>query len=577
MDDSPEALAAKRGEPVPGDCWLDVVRMYPPAEWLKASGMVLVDVFEDQNPPIKSIPANELLIMQAWNARVLEDNERLRADIAAPRRTAVKPRLRPDLRFRELLQLWNKENAPRPQSYVKVERATEDLIDYLGDIPVESFTSDMLMDYRDEAKNLPATMPRADRALPFNERLARHAHSGTPRVSPPTLKKRVGSIQSLLSFAHQQRWISQNAGTGVKITGFSRVARGRRSFMPGELAQLFASDLFLRPDRLLDRRTDVSDVTLYWLFLLGLTSGARLEEVGQARVQDVKADGGILYIDIDDLMDAEADPNLPEKSVKTTGSRRIIPIHEHVLTLGFERYVSALKDAVHETRSVSGTDRFGHSEATDGDGCIVVPDFLSDLADGLSRALRQIMRQRGHALNLADRHDRENRGQLQPRHRHGGGRARSRRIAKRGTVPQRQSVLTGQKKHVQYRITAPQPDQPVRDLVDGEGEALAETRCYRFTIKITSLRSRVRHQPHAALQPCRQHGKAARQLFDHPAAYPAIARTQPGELQHGGPLQQRMANTARHRKPARFHGRHFHPRDQSLCQFLRIREARSKS
>ena len=344
MDDSPEALAAKRGEPVPGDCWLDVVRMYPPAEWLQASGMVLADVFEDQDPAIKRIPANDLLIMQAWNARVLEDNERLRADIAAPRRIAVKPRLRPDLRFRELLQLWNKENAPRPQSYVEVERATEDLIDYLGDIPVESFTSDMLMDYRDEAKNLPATMPRADRALPFTERLARHAHSATAPVSLPTLKQRVGSIQALLSFAHQQRWISQNAGTGVKITGFSRVARGRRSFMPGELAQLFASDLFVRPDRLLDRRTDVSDVTLYWLFLLGLTSGARLEEVGQARVQDVKADGGILYIDIDDLMDAEADPNLPEKSVKTTGSRRIIPIHEHVLTLGFERYVSALKD-----------------------------------------------------------------------------------------------------------------------------------------------------------------------------------------------------------------------------------------
>ncbi len=35
----------------------------------------------------------------------------------------------------------------------------------------------------------------------------------------------------------------------------------------------------------------------------------------------------------------------PEKSVKIMGLRRIIPIHEHVLTLGFERYVSALRDA----------------------------------------------------------------------------------------------------------------------------------------------------------------------------------------------------------------------------------------
>lgn len=206
-----------------------------------------------------------------------------------------------------------------------------------------SITSDLLMDYRDEAKRLPASMPREDRALPFRERLARHAASGTPRVSPTTLKKRIGSIQALLSFAHQERWIEQNVGTGIRITGFTRAARGRRSFLPGELGQLFASDLFLRPDLLLTRRTIVGDVTLYWLFLLGLTSGARLEEVGQARVVDVRTDDGILYID--DVADERGDASLPDKSVKTHGSRRIIPIHDHVLALGFGRYVDALRVA----------------------------------------------------------------------------------------------------------------------------------------------------------------------------------------------------------------------------------------
>jgi integrase len=62
-------------------------------------------------------------------------------------------------------------------------------------------------------------------------------------------------------------------------------------------------------------------------------------------VQDVKIDGEIMYVDIDDLMDAGTDSNLPDKSVKTMGSRRIIPIHEHVLALGFGGYVEALRDA----------------------------------------------------------------------------------------------------------------------------------------------------------------------------------------------------------------------------------------
>jgi integrase len=55
-------------------------------------------------------------------------------------------------------------------------------------------------------------------------------------------------------------------------------------------------------------------MTLYWLFLLGLTTGARLGEVGQAMIADVKADGAITYIDIDDYA-AEASGD--GKSIKT--------------------------------------------------------------------------------------------------------------------------------------------------------------------------------------------------------------------------------------------------------------------
>jgi integrase len=315
-------MEAIRGLPLLGDCWLDLVRRCPPGDWLQASRTILDPVFEMVATGAKRVPANELLIMQAWNARLREDNERLRADVDAPRRAGSKPRLRPELRFRELLKLWRDERKPRPQSYAEAERATEDLLDYLGDIAVNSLTSDMLMDYRDEAKRLPASMPRADRALPFRQRISRHAKSGSPYVSPTTLKKRVGAIQALLSFAHHERWIEQNVGTGIRITGFTRAARGRRSFLPGELGQLFSSDLFLRPDLLLRRRTGVCDVTLYWLFLLGLTSGARLEEVGQARVADVRTDDGILYIDIDDVTGEPGGPDLPDKSVKTHGSRR---------------------------------------------------------------------------------------------------------------------------------------------------------------------------------------------------------------------------------------------------------------
>lgn len=103
-----------RGLPLLGDCWLDVVRQCPPGDWLQSSLTVLDPVFEMLGASVKRVPANELLIMQAWNARLRDDNERLRADVDAPRRAGSRPRLRPDLRFRELLKLWRDEKKPRP-------------------------------------------------------------------------------------------------------------------------------------------------------------------------------------------------------------------------------------------------------------------------------------------------------------------------------------------------------------------------------------------------------------------------------------------------------------------------------
>jgi integrase len=101
--------------------------------------------------------------------------------------------------------------------------------------------------------------------------------------------------------------------------------------------------LFVRPAQLLDRKTITSDLTLYWLFVLGCTSGARLEEVGQARVADVKVDADVLYIDIDDAEAHDANAAHQPKRLKNDGSRRVVPIHHHAIALGFEQYVEALR------------------------------------------------------------------------------------------------------------------------------------------------------------------------------------------------------------------------------------------
>jgi integrase len=70
-----------------------------------------------------------------------------------------------------------------------------------------------------------------------------------------------------------------------------------------------------------------------WLPLLALFCGARLEEIGQALVSDVKEQDGIAYLDINTL-DRQA-----RKRVKNKSSRRRLPLHPELLRCGLLAYV----------------------------------------------------------------------------------------------------------------------------------------------------------------------------------------------------------------------------------------------
>ena len=76
--------------------------------------------------------------------------------------------------------------------------------------------------------------------------------------------------------------------------------------------------------------------TDYWVPLIALFTGARLGEICQLKVTDIKKSDGIYCIDINE--DDE------DKSIKTkVSSVRLIPIHQELLNLGLIEYVDELK------------------------------------------------------------------------------------------------------------------------------------------------------------------------------------------------------------------------------------------
>lgn len=270
------------------------------------------------------------------------DEDFNRARLAKRRHRPNRSRLRPNMRLEQLFHEWEDGNKPRPQTALEYKASVDDFIDFAGDVSVSAIDADMLYDYRDEAAKLPSTMPRADRALPFRARVEKHG-AVKPKCSPGTLKKRIGALQALLTYAFQQRWTSSNNGAGITIIGYSKKKKNRRSFEDHELAVLFACPLFVDPQSW-NSPSRISDVTIFWLFLIAATTGARLEEVGQVALADVRRDGDIVYLDISDyvlLEDGE------DKSVKNDESRRLVPIHANLVAIGFLHYCDALVAAGH--------------------------------------------------------------------------------------------------------------------------------------------------------------------------------------------------------------------------------------
>src|SRR5690349_12926065 len=73
----------------------------------------------------------------------------------------------------------------------------------------------------------------------------------------------------------------------------------------------------------------------FWAPLIGLFSGARLNEIGQLRKGDVERVAEIWCFRI-------TDEGEDERSVKTSAGKRVVPMHQELIQLGLLDYLAML-------------------------------------------------------------------------------------------------------------------------------------------------------------------------------------------------------------------------------------------
>jgi integrase len=162
-------------------------------------------------------------------------------------------------------------------------------------------------------------------------------------VTVPNANVKLTRLRTLLSYAETNDLISSNPAKGVILIDPDAGRNKRRPFDRTSLAAIFGSPVYTLDERPKDGRGEAA----YWLPLLGLYTGARLEELGQMRPSDVVFES---YLDAEDReqhawvlrITEDEDDGLKLKNV---GSERMVPIHSDLQSLGFIRFAANARTA----------------------------------------------------------------------------------------------------------------------------------------------------------------------------------------------------------------------------------------
>ena len=146
-----------------------------------------------------------------------------------------------------------------------------------------------------------------------------------------TSEKKLTFIKALLNRAVRRGTLSSSPAEGVRLDKPKVSAPGRVSYEPEDLRRIFASPLYAERHR---PRAGGGEAAA-WIPALGAFTGARLEELAQLRVDDVKSKDGIDYLLITDIAEGA--------KVKTEASRRRLPVHPQLVSAGLLHYCERMK------------------------------------------------------------------------------------------------------------------------------------------------------------------------------------------------------------------------------------------
>ena len=217
----------------------------------------------------------------------------------------------------ELHVQWLKHQERAPSTIKEARRAVDRFIAIVGDKRVKAISRRSVTNFVDKLREPDATSPEG--------------------MTVSTANTTVSLISALFGLAVKRGYIENNPARGARLKDVRRPREKRREFDSAALNAIFGSPIYTADER----PEGGAGEAVFWLPLLALYTGARINELCQLHPDDVRLEG---YSDAAgnrrQAWVIRIEHNAARRQrVKTEGSERRIPVHPDLERLGFVQYV----------------------------------------------------------------------------------------------------------------------------------------------------------------------------------------------------------------------------------------------
>lgn len=268
--------------------------------------------------------------------------------------------------FSEFFAEYMKRNEGfwKPDQVRRRRDQAQAFLDLVGDLKLQDINRKTIRDFSDQLARIPDERHNVKRRFEcgqatFRELIELADKHDLPRMTSQAQQRMLDGLSEIFTWAVTETLIPANPAKGLggelaKRFGAkaTKAHEERDPFSDDDLQKIFSASWFASGT---GKRTPKGIFYAYrphyyWLPLLALYQGGRLNELSQLYLDDIKqSEDGIAYLDFNlfgegkmDLDEADRG-RADDKSLKTVNSQRVVPLHKVILGLGFLDYVEALR------------------------------------------------------------------------------------------------------------------------------------------------------------------------------------------------------------------------------------------